>query len=92
MSKDDSSNLKFLLGLIMGIGLISTLSPTARQLIKERLAEALENSKPHLVDAIDALMKVLDEAKSAVIDVESDILGAKPANDQGQDEPLGYIV
>ncbi len=92
MSKSDTSNLKFFLGLAVGVGLISSLSPTARQLIRDRLLEAVDNSKPHLADAMDALVKVLDEAKTAVIKAEGDLLGGQQRTRVEEDDSPDYIV
>ncbi|MDI6799505.1 MAG: hypothetical protein QMD53_02345 [Actinomycetota bacterium] len=92
MGREDTRNAKFLLGLLAGLGMVCALSPTLRELVKDRLEEAMDNSKPHLIEAMGGLIKILDEAKLAAVQAEADLLGSKLKDSQEVEEPLDYIV
>lgn len=92
MGSDDTKNAKFLFGLLAGFGMVCALSPTLRQLVNGRAEEAMDDLKPHLIEAMGGLIKILDEAKSAVIQAEADLSGPKLKDSQEAEGPLDYIV
>ena len=95
MSKEKSSFLKFGLGVMTGFGFVLALSPTAREICKEKTLAAVEVAKPYVQEGWTRLLNAVEAGKEAALKKEEELEEEFQSMSQEsleQEEPPDYII
>ncbi|MDO8886739.1 hypothetical protein [Candidatus Oleimmundimicrobium sp.] len=96
MGRNRGSILKFSLGIFTGLSFVLFLSPTTREICKEKISEAVEVAEPYAQKCWARLLDAIKEGKEAALKKEEE-LGKKLQSMEEQEsfaeeEPPDYIV
>ena len=93
--KNNGSFLKFGFGVFTGFGLVLLLSPTAREVCKEKISEAVEFTTPYIQEYRSRLMDAVEKGREAAIKKEEELeeqLQSAEQKSLEQEESPDYIV